>query len=366
MEDEILASDGEEDLEFVLNEASENPITASSTFRGSSDGSGNDCTPDIEGIVEGLPAELTVTVTAKPGDDSYFTLTIGDDTGIPAWCADQDLGLENGETTTFQVFSSYEDITHGEFENAQNFDKVNWMLNQDFIGAESATGLGEYTYGHVQYAIWLLVDDSVCVECTYMTDPTGNWMADKNDVALATELADLALEQGVDFVPGCGELIAIVLASEVKQSIIITKEVPPLVEECSDCEGKVTELELEWDWHRSKYVKMYQRIGNTCYGTRIFSDKLEPGEKFTINGTNSDGTFGRYVYIYIKNRYGRYCYYTKIKTNCDVNIGPGYTKGVFNVISGMSSDGGELCEYEVPDNHCNRHWSCSGHNSCQY
>lgn len=83
---------------------------------------------------------------------------------------------------------------------------------------------------------------------------------------------------------------------------------------------------------------MNQRIENSCYGTKIFDKRLEPGETFTINGTNHDGAFGKYVYIDIKNRYRHYCYYTKIKTNCDINIGPEYTKGVFNVISGISSD----------------------------
>ena len=40
---------------------------------------------------------------------------------------------------------------------------------------------------------------------------------------------------------------------------------------------------------------------------------------------------------------------TKIKTYCDVKIGPGYTKYVFNVKRGNSSEGGELCEYVKPD-----------------
>lgn len=210
MEEEILASNGQEDPEFVLNEASENPITTSTAFRGSND----DCIPDIEGIELGLPDDVSVTTTAKPGDDSYFTVTIDGVEGIPVWCADQDLSLEVDETATFQVFSSYENITHGVFENPQNFDKVNWLLNQDLIGTESPGYTGEYTFGHVQYTIWLSVDDSVCVQCLFLTEEEGQWgKLDINDVEKAEELAGEAMDNGAGFVPQCGEKIAIVLAS---------------------------------------------------------------------------------------------------------------------------------------------------------
>ena len=139
--------------------------------------------------------------------------------------------------------------------------------------------------------------------------------------------------------------------------VIEPKEVP-----CSDCEGKVTELELEFDWHYAKRVKIYQKKENTCYGVKIFDKVLQPGEKFTIDGANQDGSIGKYAYIYING-----CYYTKIKTNCYIKIGPGYTKGVFNVISGTSSEGGELCEYVKPDyNKCYRHWSCRYYSRCRY
>ena len=131
----------------------------------------------------------------------------------------------------------------------------------------------------------------------------------------------------------------------------------PQVEECDDCIGKVTDLTLNWDWHNAYNIKVYQRYENTCYATKIFDQTVQPGENFTIEGSNNNGTFGKWVYIYLNG-----CYYTKIKTNCYLNIGPGYVKGVLEVVSGHSSQGGELCEYVQPDNHCYRHWYCYNNN----
>jgi len=265
MEDQILVSDGEEDETFILNQdlttempARELTFTLSSNL---SNGS-SDCTPDLEALELSLPDTLRATTTAKPGVDSYFTLDILDSslagTDIAAWCVDQDLSLRAGETLDFAVYSSYETLPEGEFEFPENFDKVNWVLNQNFIGEASVAG-GNYTFGHIQYAIWLLVDDSVCRECSALFTP-GNetWVSNSEvNVAMAQEIVDAAVANGQDFVPGCGEKVGV--------------------------------------------------------------------------------------------------YYTKIETNCNTKIGPGYFRGVFNVISGESSHGGELCEYVYTYN-CIRYW----------
>lgn len=118
-------------------------------------------------------------------------------------------------------------------------------------------------------------------------------------------------------------------------------------DECDDCIGDVTDLTLNWDWHNDYRVRVYQRYENTWCATKIFDSVVGANENFTINGANADGSFGNYVYIYVGN-----CYYTKIKTNCWLNIGPGYRRGVVEVVSGHSSGGGELCEYEPPHYWC--------------
>ena len=36
-------------------------------------------------------------------------------------------------------------------------------------------------------------------------------------------------------------------------------------DECGDCEGKVTDLKLNWDWHNDYRIRDYKSYENTCY-----------------------------------------------------------------------------------------------------
>lgn len=376
MEDQILVSDGEEDETFVLNNdlEGEMPVEdltfslSSNTYghhNGGSDSNSGGCTPDIEAVELNLPETVTVNTLEPECNTGYFALNITEGSlagdNIPAWCSDIETPLDINETVTYDVYSSYEDLSNygNLFANLDKFDEVNWVLNQSFIGKESGISnqAGEkyvYTFGHIQNAIWQLIDDTGCVDgdCAYLTCPTiSQWNSD--DALMSDEIVAAALANGDGFVPQCGQQIAVILISETKQSLIITQEVPEKEEECSDCEGKVTKLDLKFDWWRSKKIDILQRRENSCYGKWIYSNRcVKPGEVINLSGANHDGTFGKYIYIYING-----CYYTKIKTDCDVNIGPGYYRGVFNVVSGESSNGGELCEY-VPSSHysCKRYW----------
>lgn len=112
-------------------------------------------------------------------------------------------------------------------------------------------------------------------------------------------------------------------------------------EECNDCTGKVDNITFKWDWHNDYRVRLYQRYENTCYATKIFDGVVGEDDEFSVSGANHDGTFGKWIYVFVGN-----CYYTKFKTNCWLNIGPGYSRGVIDVVSGTSTHGGELCEYE--------------------
>lgn len=112
-------------------------------------------------------------------------------------------------------------------------------------------------------------------------------------------------------------------------------------EECDDCIGKVNNITFEWDWHNDYRVRLYQRYENTCYATKIFDGVVGEGDHMAVSGANHDGTFGKWIYVFVGN-----CYYTKFKTNCHLNIGPGYQRGVMEVVSGTSTHGGDLCEYE--------------------
>ena len=346
-----VVGDGEEDKELMFNEDSETIKDDAFSFSiGTESTSNASISDEIDALVATLPSQVTVSTIAKPGDNAYFNVTVDDTSGVlsgatQAWCADQDLSLSNNETVEFDVYSSYGDLPAGRFEKAENFDKVNWLINQTIVGEQSPNGLGEYNFGHVQYAMWLLIDDSVCQVCTYLSDPIGNWNADGNDVAQAQEIADLALASGDGFVPGIGELLAVVLVPEGKQSIVIGIEIEAIP--CQDCQGKVTDLTLQWNWHNDYRVRVYQRYENTCYATKIFDSVVGLNGEIDLSGSNQDGSIGTWAYVFVGN-----CYYTKFRTDCRLNIGPGYSRGVLEVTAGVSSHGGELCEYEAPSNHC--------------
>ncbi|PWH82445.1 hypothetical protein DIS18_09325 [Algibacter marinivivus] len=366
MEDEILVSDGEEDETFILNNDLEGEMPAQPLTFSMSSALTSAPEADLEGFELSLPDVVSIQTTEKPTDAAYFALDVLNTnlagTNLEGWCVDVDLSLGVEGPLDFDVYSSYEELPAGKFENPQNFDLVNYIMNQNYVGKASPSG-GAYTFGHVQWAIWELIDDRNCQSCTYLTNPTGDWRDDASNITKGQEIVDAALANGEGFTPAVGQKIAVVLIPEGKQSIIIMKDVPAKEVPCSDCEGEVTKLELEFDWGCAKKIDILQRDEDTCYGKWIYCNRnAQPGEIINISGGNHDGTFGRYIYIYINN-----CYYTKIKTNCYLKIGPGYTKGVFNVISGESSHGGELCEYVKPDTKCYRHWNCYNYyNYCIY
>jgi len=122
--------------------------------------------------------------------------------------------------------------------------------------------------------------------------------------------------------------------------------VPQPEAECNDCEGKVNDLTLSWDWPHDYRVRVYQRYENTCYATKIFDGVVGQDDEIAFSGSNADGSIGTWAYVYVGD-----CYYTKFRTDCYFNIGPGYKRGVLEVLNGTSSHGGELCDYEAGD-HC--------------
>ncbi|MBN4085118.1 hypothetical protein JYT89_02115 [Flavobacteriaceae bacterium AH-315-B10] len=303
------------------------------------------CVPDLAGLELNLPDVVSASITAKPGVDSYFTIDILDSNlsgvNIPAWCVDVDLSLGIEGPLDFAVYSSYEELPAGNFENPDNFDLVNWILNQSFIGSVSPSG-GNYTFGHVQWAIWELIDDVNCVNCIYLTYPTGDWNNDPDNVIKGQEIVQAAIDNGEGFVPQCGELIGVVLIPEGKQPIIITLEVPTL--ECSDCEGKITELELQYNGPSGELILITGKGKKKQDGPIIYEKIHSNGDSFTIYGYDKKGTLGTEIKIYVGGKEN-----AKIHTSCsDPDVGPGYTKGDFTIIRGASREGGELCPSDNP------------------
>ena len=155
---------------------------------------------DLAAFAAALPDTVTE-IVAYPGPDSYFLTTLSN--GGPlngtyeGWCVDTDHYITPGTSYTSKVYSSYEALPAGLVEHPENFDLVNWIINQEFVGKPAGAGLGNYTYGDVQRAIWELVEDTVTASITYNTAR----------VAQIRSLA--AAHEG--YVPTCGDFIAVVL-----------------------------------------------------------------------------------------------------------------------------------------------------------
>jgi hypothetical protein len=182
-------------------------------------------------LLPALPSLVNACTTAKGADanNAYFDLTVNDTelAGVyGAWCVDVDLSLSGSECFDANVYSSYAELPVGEFENPDNFDLVNWILNQNFIGEASPSG-GTYTFGDVQWAIWELIDDNNCALCAYLGD---DWSTTKGQ-----EIVNAAIASGEGFEPEAGGVIAIVLIpTNNRQSVIIP--IPVKCEEEPSCE----------------------------------------------------------------------------------------------------------------------------------
>ena len=158
-------------------------------------------TGDLDAFAAALPAQVTENL-AYPGPESYFMATLTGGGALngtyEGWCVDVDHTIYPNKNYTANVFSSYEALPAGLVEHPENFDLVNWIINQDFVGKSAAPAVGIYTYGDVQEAIWELVEDVVPAGEISHNDPRVNQI---KTLAAAHE----------GFKPTCGDFIAVVL-----------------------------------------------------------------------------------------------------------------------------------------------------------
>ena len=177
----------------------------------------------LDEIVVNLPETIAKFCTSTQGPDAYLNIGVADgflSGNYGAWCIDDDLGIDL-ETCyeNVEVFASTETLPDV-FEYPENFDLVNWLLNQEVVGAD-------YTYGDLQFAIWRLLDDvraDECLDCNL-----GEWNIDS-----AEELVQWAKENGDGFIPDCGEFVGIILIPDGFQPLII-----PYPINCNDCEETI-------------------------------------------------------------------------------------------------------------------------------
>lgn len=175
---------------------------------------------NLAALAAALPNQVTMSVQYPyTGGPSYFPVTTISGGGAlngsyEGWCVDTEHVIYQNTPYNANVFSSYEALPAGLVDHPENFDLVNWIINQDFVGKPSAGGLGLYTYSDVQYAIWSLIDNAVSNSGLYDLNATR-----------ALQIRDAALAHGEGFMPTCGNMIAVVLqpVGGVNQTITIAQ-----------------------------------------------------------------------------------------------------------------------------------------------
>lgn len=110
-----------------------------------------------------------------------------------AWCVDTDRRFEEATTYIGVLVEPGDPAMGGLIEHAENLDLVVYILNQRYAGKASPNGLGTYTYGDVQRAIWTLVEETLSI--------SGLGAYSQSRVV---EILALAMEFGEGFVPLCG------------------------------------------------------------------------------------------------------------------------------------------------------------------
>jgi hypothetical protein len=167
--------------------------------------------------------DRTVTMQAirYPGtsnEPSYWDIEI-EGTPFDAWCVDFDRYMSAPDFYNVTMWSSLDDaLPFDANEYPGNFSKVNWILNQDFVNTLSDCDGEYYTYLDVQEAIWRLIENHYSA--------IGNDCRVTEIVAAAN--ADEA-ENG-EFVPGCGDDVAIVLIPTGENQRIIAQVLVAQVE----------------------------------------------------------------------------------------------------------------------------------------
>jgi len=104
---------------------------------------------------------------------------------------------------------------------------------------------------------------------------------------------------------------------------------------CGPCRGGVISLTLQYNGTHSAQVRVVQKKRNAV----VFDAVVAPGEQFSFTGTDKHGKLGSEIKVYVDDTLN-----ATIHTSCSQPIGPGLVRGDFEVVAGISKDGGPLCE----------------------
>ncbi len=159
--------------------------------------------------------ERIMSVQHLENGNSYFRISIQDggllNGNYAGWCADWSGLIEDNVPYVFNFYSSLsENFPDGLIDHPENLDEMNWVLNQDFVGKNAGGGLGLYTSGDVQLALWTLLDNNFDASSV---GPFSQLRVDK--------IVSLALKYGSGFTPTCKQEVGIILDPGTPQSTII-------------------------------------------------------------------------------------------------------------------------------------------------
>ena len=105
------------------------------------------------------------------------------------------------------------------------------------------------------------------------------------------------------------------------------------VAECGKCDGKITELTLQYDG-ADAYIEVIQKKD----GASVFAGNVSTGESFSFVGTWKKDTLGTEILIYVNGNLVE-----KMHTSCSVELEVGDVYGDFTILAGASRNGGALC-----------------------
>lgn len=162
----------------------------------------------LEAFADSLPTEVDLTASRPSGHNWFWDFELSSTSDVldgdaDGWCVDTSRNLVDGSSHTAEVYSSLDPRAPlGDFvDNPENFDLVNYIINQDYRSQRCSADSRPFQVGDIQRAVWSLIDDD------NTSDGLGTWSE-----ACVDELLDDAEANGIGFLPTCGQEVAVLMA----------------------------------------------------------------------------------------------------------------------------------------------------------
>ncbi|MCK5649596.1 MAG: hypothetical protein KAI22_12035, partial [Gammaproteobacteria bacterium] len=271
-------------------------------------------------IVEVDPGSLPVGVLATLNESGF-------DGEIDSSDSPANVTLSGDFDTDISIdFGYVEELIPG--INCQDCDGKVTQLTMQYNGTQSAHVVVEQKDGIVfdaivqpgQHFTFTGIDKkgTLGTEITFYVDGVAN--------------ADLHTSCSVEIGPGTIAGDFEVIEAYSRNGGLMCPVEPVIVDDCSICDGKVTQLTMQYNGTQSAQVVVEQKDGV------VFNAMVQPGEHFTFSGIDKNGTLGTEITFYVDDVVN-----ADLHTSCSVEIGPGTIAGDFLVIEAYSLNGGLMC-----------------------